>query len=210
MKYIQNINHLIFLPKQFYLFSYGSNNIKQLSDRLKCNIKNVIQSTRPGTVYNYERSFFYHLRKWNGSVATICKNRNRSVEGIFTKIVKNRNKFSINGQNILFINLVLQEGLHKNIYYLKHINNYKSTPIYAFIGNIKLFPNIVEQPSGIYLEAICKMLLDRRMLKNISVNRDDFIIKINQMCEKIIENKVIKFDVLLDYYDDMIKFYKHL
>ncbi len=62
-----------------YLFSYGSNNIIQLSKRIK---RNILKSEIiPAYIENYTRIFCFYSSKWNGSVASIYPDKDKLVFG---------------------------------------------------------------------------------------------------------------------------------
>ena len=62
-----------------YLFSYGSNNITQLSERIKRNILKT--EIIPAYIEDYTRIFCFYSSKWNGSVASIYPDKNKLVFG---------------------------------------------------------------------------------------------------------------------------------
>jgi gamma-glutamylcyclotransferase (GGCT)/AIG2-like uncharacterized protein YtfP len=62
-----------------YLFSYGSNNITQLSQRLK---RKILKSEIiPAYIEDYTRIFCFYSSKWNGSVASIYPDKYKLVFG---------------------------------------------------------------------------------------------------------------------------------
>jgi hypothetical protein len=62
-----------------YLFSYGSNNITQLSTRIK---RNILKSEIiPAYIENYTRIFCFYSSKWNGGVASIYPDKDKLVFG---------------------------------------------------------------------------------------------------------------------------------
>ena len=62
-----------------YLFSYGSNNISQLAERL--NKKILTTDIIPAYIQDYTRIFSFYSSKWNGSVASIYPNKHNIVFG---------------------------------------------------------------------------------------------------------------------------------
>jgi gamma-glutamylcyclotransferase (GGCT)/AIG2-like uncharacterized protein YtfP len=69
------------LPIAQYLFSYGSNHPGQLKDRLGRSV-DPIQAWLP----NYGRVFRGYSRNWNGSVASLIRDRTRTVYGFVVPI----------------------------------------------------------------------------------------------------------------------------
>ena len=93
-----------------YLFSYGSNNLEQLSERLnkKINLNDVIAVYYP----RHKLSFGYFSEKWNGGVATILSS-NTTKDKVYGFIIPLSNEdFKI---------LDKFEGIHDNIYKQKTI-----------------------------------------------------------------------------------------
>ena len=63
-----------------YLFSYGSNNITQLSQRIK---RNILKSEIiPAYIEDYTRIFCFYSSTWNGSVASIMYRRTCSYSSV--------------------------------------------------------------------------------------------------------------------------------
>ncbi|QKF93808.1 hypothetical protein QKU48_gp0350 [Fadolivirus algeromassiliense] len=179
---------------EFYLFSYGSNGIEQLTERLIVGTNNnqsdlfdaLKNSSLAARVKGMRRGFFSKSINWRGEgstpVATIYPENNALVNGIALKINKIANdKFNIENKfPINFINLMNQEAVNIGKYELKQINNFsiysngdyhEKNNGYAFIGNLNYTPsNITQQPSDAYIKAIARMLKDRRQKMNDTSN----------------------------------------
>ena len=70
-----------------YLFSYGSNNITQLSTRIK---RNILKSEIiPAYIEDYTRIFCFYSSKWNGSVASIYPDKHKLVFGSLIVLAEN-------------------------------------------------------------------------------------------------------------------------
>jgi gamma-glutamylcyclotransferase (GGCT)/AIG2-like uncharacterized protein YtfP len=67
-----------------YLFSYGSNGLKQLSERLSRPKWNMY----PATLLNHVRIFAGYSKKWEGAVSSVHPSRNGKVNGIIFEIQK--------------------------------------------------------------------------------------------------------------------------
>ena len=67
-----------------YLFCYGSNNPKQLSERLgrKLEPRNI----KAAYAENWGRVFRGYSNKWGGGVATLVKDKNRNCYGYCVKV----------------------------------------------------------------------------------------------------------------------------
>jgi len=70
----------------FYLFSYGSNGLDQLADRLGVNRSNL--EAYPAKLEGWSRGFFSYSDNREGSVATIFKNPGNAVFGIAVRLEK--------------------------------------------------------------------------------------------------------------------------
>lgn len=174
-----NINEL---PLQFWLFSYGSNSIEQLTDRFSANsdndpynylnTKEIIRTKlennyKPAKVHGWIRKFFGHTSvtgNWQGSsVATIEKITGEKVVGLAIKINKSiDNKFTIDNQQINFARFALTNESLGNKYILQLVKVHNdNVPIYAFVRN-PLYNEETKPVLDVYLIAICKMLRDYR------------------------------------------------
>jgi len=66
-----------------YLFSYGSNNTKQLAERL-----GHVVCAHPGLVVNRQRVFRGHSKKWGGGTATLVPGKGQQVMGTLVEVDK--------------------------------------------------------------------------------------------------------------------------
>ena len=183
---------------EFYLFAYGSNGMTQLSERLGVSYENIKKMSYPALLRGWKRGFFSYSDKWKGSVATIYQDphlQNSIVGGVSLKMVKNRNNFYVNGQSANMNELCKNEAVQYNKYRIKSLTRHsimrlgrenweEINPAYAFVGNqgvyhTSSFPELQgTQPSRSYLNAIAKMIRDRRELHRYFANKDKIDIDI--------------------------------
>lgn len=153
------------IPPKFYLFSYGANNIDQLSTTLNYiptkNIKHILKIESIGiSIYGYERVLFGYSKRWNGAIASIIKSSsNKYVRGIITFIQNINNNFMVGNILINFYNLLKREEFLKT-YILEVIGTYNGYPILAFIKNPSYVPRNNKVISNDYLMAILKTIHD--------------------------------------------------
>ncbi len=183
---------------EFYLFSYGSNNITQLAERfnketnnnLDLMITTIKDNSHAAIIPNMKRGFFSNSSKWNCSTATLINQNDGYVAGIALKITKINNNFTIGNLSINFRNLMINEAVNIGKYELQALQNLKLNKTntivehgFAFIGklNFRSESNSAEAknlPSMDYLFAIAQMLKYRRTLL-INNSNDDIDIDIS-------------------------------
>ncbi len=121
-----------------YLFSYGSNNISQLAERL--NKKIVKTEIIPAYIEDYTRIFCFYSSKWNGSVASIYPDKHKLVFGslimLNEKELRKLDKFETN---------YIRKMIKVNDNYFNKLN------AYVYICNDTKF---VKKPSVEYLNSI--------------------------------------------------------
>ena len=143
----------------YYLFSYGSNNPAQLSERLKKNIDIVIPAYYP----HHRLAFGSTSKKWLGAVATMIPSNDTSP----TNNIKDTNKVygyltEVSSENLKVLDKFEAVGIGK---YIRKIIQVKTqNPSNQNVDTIKAYayfltPNHlkwIEKPSQEYLEAIYK------------------------------------------------------
>jgi hypothetical protein len=126
-----------------YLFSYGSNSIKQLQERL--NLLSPLEH-KNGYINDYCRIFSGTSKRWDGGIASIVEVSGKKVYGIVIEITMDQlmilNKFE-KGYNCEILPVVINDNIVNCYVYIKKRH--------AFI----------EMPSISYLRAINDMLNDR-------------------------------------------------
>ena len=131
------------------LFSYGSNSITQLKNRININEDLPYQK---GYIQDYIRFFAGKSLKWNnGGIASIYPCKNKKVYGI----VVNLNQDQINQLSSYESGYTLEE---KDV-----IINKKIEKCFVYIKNKNVFKNI---PDESYLKAINHMLNDLNIINN--------------------------------------------
>ena len=142
------------LQKNDYIwyFAYGSNSFEQLKKRL--NICNNIER-KPVKLKDWIRIFHGNSTRWNGSVASIKKKINSSVDGILFKLTIQQ-----------LINLFKFESGYR----LKKFSGYEFgkniKDIYTFI---KEDDDLTQyKPNKNYLIAIAKLLKERKLLLGLT------------------------------------------
>ena len=69
--------------KTYYYFSYGSNNLQQLADR----VKHVGEfEHEPGFIRNHIRIFSGYSGRWDGAVASFYPAKNKTLDGVAVKL----------------------------------------------------------------------------------------------------------------------------
>lgn len=165
------------LPNKFYLFSYGANNIKQLSKTLRYNdnIEDNLKLSCIGLkIFGYHRDFFGNSKRWQGAIATISPKKFNCVDGICLLIEKQNNNYKNNNILVNFDNLLNREEF-PSTYILEKISNDQepitpsqsdnNIPIIAFVVNPTYVPKTNAIVNEKYLTAILKTLIDYRYLK---------------------------------------------
>ena len=144
-----------------FLFSYGSNSIEQIKERLSTN---RVLLYKNAYMKDYIRIFGGKSKKWNGGVASIYPKKNKKVYGIAIDINENElielNKFE-SGYFLEIKKIIIDDTEIDCYVYIKKNNKF----------------NLL--PSESYLEAINKMLNNRMCKKNrkIMIN----VIKNNEL-----------------------------
>ena len=136
-----------------YLFSYGSNNITQLSERLN---KKIYKSDLiPAYLDNYIRIFCFHSTKWNGSVASIYPKKNKLVFGtvisLTEKELQKLDKYETNYKR-------------KIIQVFDH--NFNKMTVQTYICNDT---NFVKYPSKEYLNQIKQNIFESLKIKTNNI-----------------------------------------
>jgi|TARA_B110000444_G_scaffold230728_1_gene238176 gamma-glutamylcyclotransferase (GGCT)/AIG2-like uncharacterized protein YtfP len=132
-----------------YLFSYGSNNITQLTERL--NRKIYTTDIIPAYLDNYIRIFCFHSTKWNGSVASIYPKKNKLVFGtvisLTEKELRKLDKFETN---------------YKRKIIKVYDNHFNKMTVQTYICNDTKF---VKYPSKEYLDQIKQNIYESWKIK---------------------------------------------
>jgi hypothetical protein len=133
--------------EEFYLFSYGSNGIHQLYERLsdfssssptpvssRVTEDDIKHNSYAAKLDGYRRGFFSYSKKWGGSTATIYEagqgagvDATSAVYGIVLKMSKketerNRYNFFVGDKRVTFDNLLKSEGIDTNKYKIKQLD----------------------------------------------------------------------------------------
>lgn len=165
----------------FYLFSYGSNNIKELASSNKLNVNESILRNKSVSHWlrNWRRYFFSWSSNRNGSVATIVNTGDGGVAGILHEInCDSSERFNVDGRQIDMAQLCKAEAMSSGKYTLTKVGDYHGKNILAFVGDLHHMPSRGSRyyptrspdlgtsyaPSIKYLELINTMLLERRIL----------------------------------------------
>ena len=131
----------------YYMFSYGSNNPDQLSERLE--VSKADLEIYPAYLENYERYFVGHSNNWGGGVASIRKKSGRTVYGLIVLVDDE--------------DLELMTQYEGDLYKLKNIivmadlegdGEFEKVKTLAYIRT----KGPVSQPSDSYLKAIAKTI----------------------------------------------------
>jgi hypothetical protein len=179
---IKTIEDLVFLPSEFYLFSYGANGCRNLAKRLfgDPNVEDHPEMTAhishhswAGRVKEFERIFFGYSSYWEGGVAALRPSPHSHVDGLFIHIQHDGNRqFRIGEEVIHLEHLARVESLNRGMYCLQQLTvgtwnlqgPHKSIPAYAFFGcpqsEAHHYP-----PSRKYLDAVGRMLAECQHLK---------------------------------------------
>jgi hypothetical protein len=188
-KYYRTYESLQYLPNQFYLFSYGANNIDQLTKTLSFekNLKEEItRSADALDVYCYRREFFGDSPRWEGSVATIVHAEiDKCVSGLILLITKKGNDYFVSEERINFLNILKREEFQK-VYIIEQICDH-TYPVVSFVMNPNYKIKKTKEASEKYLKAIWKTLKDYRKYK--SSKNNEYLMKVkylnNALPEKI-------------------------
>lgn len=128
------------------LFSYGSNNVEQLSQRVK---RVTPFQVSPAYIENYTRIFAGYSRRWNGGVASLYPAKGMRTYGslveISTQELDELDKYEQGYTRIIM-----------PVYCLE-----KQGPQNAFVY-VKNNPVITHLPSESYMRSIRKQLIDAR------------------------------------------------
>lgn len=135
-----------------YVFSYGSNNKKQLEKRLNKKIK---QNPTPAYIENYTRIFCYYSSKWKGSVASIHYEKNAITFGSMINLTERELKI-----------LDTYETNYKRKILNVYDNNFNPYKAFVYICNDT---NFVSYPSNEYLNAIYKNINETWKIKLYSI-----------------------------------------
>jgi hypothetical protein len=161
---------------EFIIFSYGSNSVDQLEERLearpyplKCDWLN-----------GFERAFFGTSKKWGKSTATLISGGR--VAGLFIKFRLKNDKYQVRTyvgwENCTLRRLMKEEGVNIGKYQLKEISKYSGIPLFAFVHSNDYSNLSFTKPSDEYIKAIAKTLQDRRILLGHSLTRDPYVIDV--------------------------------
>ena len=125
------------------LFSYGSNDLKQISKRIGLSREQVSTITLiPGILKNYKLTFVGSSKKWdNGGVATIYKKKGSKVYGTIYH--------GLSEEQLLILDKHEESYSRKHIY----VNGIKC---FVYVHNHMIFE---APPSTKYINAIRKQLL---------------------------------------------------
>lgn len=179
-QYYDDVN---LLPSNFYLFSYGANNLKQLGQTFNYNTNINLTNTLilASIGYNlkgYKRIFFGNSSRWEGAVATIQKcNLKSCVRGILTKIENKKNNYFVNNNRVNFNNLLRREEF-PSTYIIEQVGKYNNIPIIAFIKNPLYYPKSTKRVSSSYIIAILKTIIDSFNLSNVNIINKKLILEI--------------------------------
>ena len=164
-----------FAEGEFYLYSYGSNNLSQMRQRLSpegaseaamIKTEDLKHNSWAASVKNYARAFVSHSTTWESGVATVIKRVGSKVDGIMHKIIFRGGKFYL-GNTHIEINmsqLYSREGVSGGHYKFKRLFNpgdnqvtiynkttrrYETTdlPVWVYIGIIDN-PALARKPRG--------------------------------------------------------------
>lgn len=158
------------LPDEFYLFSFGANNVENLAKRFfgdvnvagtKEEVGTIDNYTTPAFLQGYLRTFFGYSKKWRGSVSSLtptCE-RDKGVYGLLTQFKKLDDVKFVIGDKIANLKALCDvEAVGSGMYMLKHVGNLQGGIfVYAFVGCHNKFP-AKGPPSRDYLNAIGKTL----------------------------------------------------
>jgi hypothetical protein len=166
-----------------YLFSYGSNSIEQLKNRLNKS-ENLIYY--PGYINNYTRIFAGSSKRWdNGGIASIYPCEKSKVYGIIVEITEKE-----------LISLDLYEGGYNRIIMKGYNQTLKrEEDVYVYVKENNKFQKF---PSNSYMEAIDKMLNNRITDINIDIHNIERKISIKGIIkDKLVTLGIWKYDNLL-------------
>ena len=132
-----------------YLFSYGSNNITQLIEKL--NKKIYTTDLIPAYLDNYIRIFCFNSTKWNGSVASIYPKKNKLVFGTVIFLTEKE-----------LIKLDRYETNYKRKLIQVFDNNFNKITVHTYICNDNKF---IKYPSKEYLNQIKQNIYESWKIK---------------------------------------------
>lgn len=131
-----------------FLFSYGSNSIKQVKARI-CNTSHL--TVYSAYIENYVRIFAGRSKRWDGGVASIYPLKDKNVYGIVIvlkkKDLEKLNEFEI-GYHLEMKDVYFNGCYRKSYVYIKDNDNFDLLP------------------SSSYLHAIDNMLNEREKMEN--------------------------------------------
>ena len=134
------------------LFSYGSNGIAQLSERLR----HPIIHSYPAYINNHVRVFCGYSTKWQGGVASIVRAPGHRVYGLLVEVsdrdLKVLDKF--------------ETGYTRE---LRTVHNQETQETLQAMTYIAKDHTFTHMPSSEYLQAIRKMHRDRRTHRRSSI-----------------------------------------
>lgn len=145
----------------FYLFSYGSNGIAQLAERLGVDPDLIRQNSSAAKLEGWRRGFFSYSDGWGGSVATIYADAGAgagvpSVSGIALRMSRRitgdrhaeypARNFFVGDQQVGFNELLTREAVQHDKYIIRPLGNIRifnrdirryqnAGPTCVFIGN---------------------------------------------------------------------------
>jgi len=166
MRIVYHTDEMDMLPKEFYLFGFGANDVDNLAKRFfgdidtlptPSDIKDIDDYSFPGLVNGWKRIFFGHSDRWLGSVGSMKKSEGDHVYGVLTKIRREGRIFSVGPRKINLKGLFDVEGVDGGMYRFEPIATLGGLYVYAFIGNQDAFPP-KKPPSKKYLNAIRKTI----------------------------------------------------
>lgn len=189
MYLIHTLKELLNLPTYFYLFSYGSNNLRILTRKLSMEDDErysvlLDRNTEGYILRDHLRTFFgssdVRGNGGGGSIGNIRYNRGTYVEGLRTLIYRIDDRFYVEDMEIDFKSLASSEKLDesdpmKSVYILKHVDDYT----YSFVRNdFNKDNDDYHEVSKKYLDLIKETILDSRR-KRGDGNQEVTIIRYN-------------------------------
>jgi len=129
-----------------YLFCYGSNNARQLTERL-----GRVVCVKPGVLLNRKRVFRGKSLRWKGGVASLAPTKGSKVFGLLVEVDKEDLK-----------KLDVIEGIASGVYVRRSVQAYlvidaaknlwKEVTAWAYVATSKEY----HEPSKAYLEEVAK------------------------------------------------------
>ena len=147
---------------KYQLFSYGSNNKDQLSARLGRDVK-----TTGAYAIGYARVFRGYSRGWQGGVASLIKDKNKTTYGLIIRV-------NDDGLDLLD----QYEGVASGNYRREKIRVCTQSDdfvdCFVYLSNSKTF----NEPTESYLDAICKTINQHWFSSDATkVTKDDLVIR---------------------------------